>query len=193
MAQTTTPTNITYNSLELAYQYFNKELFASVLPPCLITLQRKGKRIRAYFSPYRFENNAGTKTDVIALNPMHFKARTGKETLSTLAHEMAHVWQQHYGKPSRHGYHNKEWPAKMKAIGLYPSNTGEPGGKEIGESMTHYVVHNGPFNKAVDSLLSRGFKIEWGDAITTIQTTAALPPDDDIQGGVKTKKQKLQD
>ncbi len=187
MPNIATPTHITYNSLELAYQHFNRELFASELPPCLITLQRKGKRIRAYFSAYKFENNSGTKTDEIALNPMHFRARSDKDTLSTLAHEMTHLWQQHFGKPSRHGYHNKEWAAKMKTIGLHPSNTGAPGGKETGESMTHYVVPHSQFHKAVEKLINRGFKIEWGDAKTAEQTGASLTNSDDDKSRKKTK------
>jgi hypothetical protein len=30
-------------------------------------------------------------------------------SLSTLVHEMAHLQQNHFGKSSRTGYHNKEW------------------------------------------------------------------------------------
>lgn len=57
----------------------------------------------------------------------------------------AHLWQHHFGKPSRAGYHNKEWAAKMLAIGLYPSDTGRPGGKETGQSCSHYIVESGPY------------------------------------------------
>jgi hypothetical protein len=32
----------------------------------------------------------------------------------------------------------------MKGIGLQPSTTGEPGGKETGQSVTHYVLPGGP-------------------------------------------------
>ena len=59
-------------------------------------------------------------TDEIALNPAHFASRPTAGTLSTLAHEMAHLWQHHFGTPSRTGYHNKEWAAKMREIGLIP-------------------------------------------------------------------------
>jgi hypothetical protein len=41
-------------------------------------------------------------------------------------HEMAHVWQHAHGKPSRNGYHNKEWAAKMDERGLIPSDTHPP-------------------------------------------------------------------
>lgn len=32
----------------------------------------------------------------------------------------------------------------MKEIGLQPSTTGEPGGKETGQSVTHYLIPGGP-------------------------------------------------
>ena len=31
---------------------------------------------------------------------------------------MCHQWQQHFGKPSRNGYHNKQWADKMESVGL---------------------------------------------------------------------------
>jgi hypothetical protein len=38
-----------------------------------------------------------------------------EDSLSTLFHEKAHLWQHHFGNPSRTGYHNKEWAACMAA------------------------------------------------------------------------------
>jgi predicted SprT family Zn-dependent metalloprotease len=58
--------------------------------------------------------------DEIALNPAYFAERTTKEILSTLVHEMVHVWQQHQGAPSRTGYHNAEWPRRWKNSGSSP-------------------------------------------------------------------------
>jgi predicted SprT family Zn-dependent metalloprotease len=75
----------------------------------------------------------------LALNPDHFICRTDAEICSTLGHEMTHVWQHQFGQPSARGYHNREWAAKMKTMGLQPSNTGAVGGKETGQQMTHYV------------------------------------------------------
>src|SRR5262245_14971271 len=36
------------------------------------------------------------------------------QILSTLVHEMVHGEQHHYGKPSRGGYHNKQWADWME-------------------------------------------------------------------------------
>jgi hypothetical protein len=80
--------------------------------------------------------------------------------LATLAHEMAHQWQHEFGHPPRSNYHNREWGTKMKEIGLYPSNTGESGGKETGQSMTHYVIDGGAFQEAFRAM-PEAFKIPW--------------------------------
>ncbi len=156
------PTEQAYNELRAAYEFFNQHLFGGELPPCLITLQRKN-RAYGYFSGNRWADRAGTITDEIALNPQHFATRSLEEVLSTLAHEMAHLWQHHFGDAGRRGYHNREWAAKMKMLGLMPSSTGEPDGKETGEKMSHYIVDGGPFAAVCSELLASGLVISWLD------------------------------
>ncbi len=147
------PTTQTYTSLSTAYDFFNRELFSDSLPPCLITMQRH-KGVFGYFSGERFANASNPKevTDEIALNPSHFTRKPG-EVLSTLAHEMVHLWQHHYGEPPRKGYHDKQWAAKMHEIGLIPTATGEKGAKETGQKMTHHIEENGRYALAVSKLL----------------------------------------
>ena len=49
---------------------------------------------RGYFASRRFKTRNGDAfIDEIALNPTYFAERTTKEILSTLAHEMVHVWE----------------------------------------------------------------------------------------------------
>jgi hypothetical protein len=81
--------------------------------------------------------------------------------LSTLAHEQVHLWQAHFGSPSRAGYHDKEWAAKMLEIGLHPSDTGQPGGKLTGQNMTHYIVDGGPFAQAAGRLIAKGWAVPY--------------------------------
>lgn len=157
-----TPTEQVYSELQEAYDVFNRELFDGQLPPCLITMQRKA-RTYGYFSGKRWKSQTGAMTDEIALNPTHFADRSAQEVLATLAHEMTHLWQHHFGKPSRTGYHNREWADKMVAIGLCPSDTGEPGGKRTGQRMSHYVIEGGSFAQASCRLLVQGFAISWRD------------------------------
>ena len=150
-----------YKEFQEAYDYFNVHLFAGELPQLLVTLQRK-PRMLGHFAPVRYEHRSNTDViHEIALNPDGFVGETDEEILSTLAHEMVHVWQQESGKPGRRGYHNKQWSARMKEIGLYPSRTGEPGGKEVGERMSHCVVKSGPYQLAYRRLEQGGFCLDW--------------------------------
>lgn len=168
------PTFETYNELQTAYDFFNTRLFDGGLPPCLITLQRE-KRTYGYFSSKRFVGSkSGQMVDEIAMNPSYFAIRSIEETLSTLVHEMVHLWQFHYGKPGRRGYHNKEWGAKMDSIGLCPSNTGAEGGKRTGEKMSHYIVSGGDFERACSELMTDEFNLSWFDRFPPERPTALV-------------------
>ena len=49
----TNPTEQAYGEFQYAYDHYNRELFNGILPPCLITLQRKANCM-GYFSFKRF-------------------------------------------------------------------------------------------------------------------------------------------
>jgi hypothetical protein len=158
-----TPTAQAYAELQQAYDFFNERLFEARLPACLLTFQRE-RRSYGYFSHEAFvDSTTGKTTDEIALNCAYFATVPLIEILQTLAHEMVHLWQFRFGKPSRKGYHNKEFAAKMKAIGLMPSSTGMPGGEEVGQHMADYVIPGGPFLAACKTLLETSFRITWMD------------------------------
>src|SRR6266581_4676149 len=132
-------TQTEYQGFQRAYDFFNRELFEGSLPQVLVTLQRHANT-KGYFSPERFSGRIDTAAvHELALNPDSFTGRTDEMILSTLVHEMCHVWQQTYGKAPRRGYHDRQWAEKMWEIGLQPSSTGEPGGKETGQSMSHAI------------------------------------------------------
>jgi predicted SprT family Zn-dependent metalloprotease len=153
----------TYSSLDAAYDHFNRELFGGLLPPCLITMQRH-KGAYGYFSRERFASlDTQEVTDEIALNPAHFASRTPTQTLSTLVHEMVHLWQHHGHHPSRNGYHNKEWATKMREVGLIPSSTGQPGGQETGQRVSHYIEDGGRFDQACTAYLATAPAILYHD------------------------------
>jgi len=153
-----------YGTFQAAYDHFNGALWRGKLPPCLITLQRKS-RARGYFLGDGFVARHGDgKTDEIALNPDAFAGRTDRQILSTLVHEMAHLWQHHLGTPSRRAYHNKEWAGEMERVGLMPTDTGAPGGQRVGQRVTHYIVDGGPFDVAASVFLADHVAVEWASA-----------------------------
>ena len=153
-----------YSELQQAYDFYNAALFNGELPDCLITFQR-GKNTMGYFSFRRFVATDGSKKmiDEIALNPEFFPVYPLIEVMQTLVHEQCHMWQFHFGNPSRITYHNEEWAAKMEGIGLMPSSTGAPGGSRTGQKMNDYPIAGGLFQRATLELFQGQFALTWFD------------------------------
>ena len=166
------PTQKTYNGFNRAYDFFNARLFDSELPECLISIQRK-KGAYGYFAYDRFGAQQGdARVDEIALNPSHLDSARPKKR-STLVHEMVHLWQFHFGKPLRSGYHNKEWAGKMEQVGLIPSSNGHKGGNRTGQNMTHYIQEGGAFAFHCAELVKDGFFVPYVELWTEEAKKAA--------------------
>ena len=155
----TSITPVEYSGLQMAYDHFNEVLFDGKLVDCFITYQRHAHSA-GYFAPDRFAGrDVAFGRHELALNPDGFIGRTDEQITSTLVHEMVHVWQQQYGKPSSRGYHNKQWAAQMKAVGLQPSSTGMVGGRETGQRMSHYIIAGGAFEQSYDRLAASNWRL----------------------------------
>jgi hypothetical protein len=144
------PTHEVYTALDSAYQFFNARLFEGELPGCLITLTRK-KGAHGYFWAGQAKKG-DLVADEIALNP-HTMSRDPKEVLSTLIHEMVHLRQQHFGKPSKDGYHNREWVRMMEEVGL--EAVSQDNDKGTGKKVTHRITPDGEADIALDDFLAR--------------------------------------
>ena len=160
------PTEQLYGPLVKAYNFFNLELFNNKLPEIIFTLQNKGSRIGGFYVPQHYRGRQSRQLmDEIVLNPLFFNLSI-EDILANLVHQMTLVWQQHLDKPSRPGYHNRAWAKKMREIGLHPSSTGAPGGKETGQTMHHYMIQGGDFQKSSQKLLNDGFRVQWAETLT---------------------------
>lgn len=153
-----------YTALQEAFDWLNRDLFNAELPQAIIVLHRK-KNAKGYFwaEMWRNQSNdseATEKVDEIALTPEYLD-RSDIEVLSTLAHEMVHLWQFHCGKPSRSGYHNRQWADKMIEIGLQPTTDGTPQGKETGQKCTHFIIGNDRFHRSMETFLAERKVINW--------------------------------
>ena len=171
-----------------AFRYFNQHLFGNTLPEVVITTARHGKNTLGFFASESYkarefdpeeEKSLPPEYTVheISIMPDMMDDRSDKEILSTLVHEMCHLWQQEYGTPSRGGYHNREWGNKMKELGLQPTKFGKldsrnvqywnkrkgelpPGdGPETGQQMSHFIMIGFKFDVTADALLETGFKL----------------------------------
>ena len=154
-----TPTATQFAAFQALYDYFNAALFGGALRPVLLNFSRHANSY-GFFAPDRWDDGAALVTHEISLNPSHLKERDARAVVSTLVHEMAHCLQQEYGKPSRRGYHNEEWAAKMDAIGLVPSSTAAAGGARTGYRVSHYVDEGGAFARAF-AAMPEGILLPW--------------------------------
>lgn len=157
------PNQDIYTALQGAADHFNERLFEGKLPPVVITLQR-GRNTFGYFSPDQWAHAGGRLVSEIAINPAYFAKQSLLQVLQTIAHELCHLWQHTYGKPTRPGYHNREWADQMEKIGLVPSSSGAPGGERVGQKMSDYPAIDGHFLSAAAALVDRqGFTLNWVD------------------------------
>lgn len=141
-------TTFQFKSLDDIFTYYNQELFNAELPQCIINMSRL-TGAAGFYSPDRWKesNKNENVVDEISINPDHMN-RPDLAWHSTLVHEMCHLWQFKFGKPSRSNYHNKQFSVKMEEVGLITSQTGYEGGARTGQGMTHYVQEGGAFQIA---------------------------------------------
>ncbi|WP_230844308.1 SprT-like domain-containing protein [Gloeobacter morelensis] len=139
------PTTEQWSAYQAAFNYFNKELFGNGLPHCILNFSRHNRSF-GFFAPERWEKRTD-RVHEISLNPDTLD-RPLADVMATLCHEMCHLWRHLEGKPPSCGYHDKRWASKMVQIGLLPTSTGEPGGKQTGKKVHHLVQENGPFERA---------------------------------------------
>lgn len=161
-AKVINPTEELYAQLMRAAEHFNATLFAGQLPSVVFTLQRE-KTASGYFCPARWLHHGGAKVSEIAINPRYIATRPLLRLFQTIVHEQCHLWQHEFGTSSRSGYHNEEWAGKMQEVGLVPSETGQPGGKQIGQKMSDYPAEGGQFIQACVDLMETGFRFSWID------------------------------
>lgn len=181
------PSKELYESLDIAFDFFNKHLFDGELPDVMFTVQRK-KGVLGYFAPDRWGNQGGQECHEIAMNPSYVANSRLIEVMQTLVHEMTHCWQFCYGTPGRDYYHNKEWAMKMIKVGLMPSSTGEPGGDITGQNMGDYIIEGGLFLEVFKQLESqKQFQLAWVDRYALPRlyepTIAPLEPDQNEDSG----------
>lgn len=168
------PTFEAYDELYRAFQFYNEQLFEGQLPPCLITLSRQHDSY-GYFSANQFvnmtEDGKGQTCHEITLNPIYFAVRSIPENLMVMVREMVSMWQLLNGKPPRKRYRNIEWGDKCESLGLMPSDTGQPGGKRVGDGVLTYIIDGGPFDVISTQLIDGEFRLSWADRFPP-----ALPP-----------------
>lgn len=156
-----------YKDLYAAFDFYNTKLFTGSLPKTVISIRAKANSV-SYFAPDRFISIRDKKKAAheIAFNPALLN-RPIQVIFSTLVHEMVHLWQEKFGKPSKNKYHNKEWADKMESIGLMPA-AADGSGKRTGSKMSHEIISAGLFaRKTFNYIKSREFNFFYEVPIKT--------------------------
>jgi predicted SprT family Zn-dependent metalloprotease len=148
-----------YKALQSAFDFFNKALFKDALPPVMLTLQ--DQKSAGFFSPDRFNSRDDEIASEISLNPQLMLRRSMDDVLGTLVHEMVHLWQHVMGKPSRSGYHNREWADKMIEVGLLPYCVTDIL-KQTGQKCSHTIDPLGAFSLSCTKFLAKNPGMHWG-------------------------------
>jgi hypothetical protein len=142
------PTQAQFAAYQQLFDYFNRTLFDSSLPDCMLSFSRRRRSSHTLFTAGQWREEAGSATPEISLNLKQMSEGEPLEIMATLVREMVHLWQEQYGQPSWNGYYNREWAAKMVEVGLIPSATGETGGQQTGQGIKHYIEVAGRFAQA---------------------------------------------
>lgn len=152
-----------FKAFQGLFDFLNKRFFDDKLPRVILNFSRESVSCFGFIThEKRWQSLEGNKVNLyeISLNPRNILNTQPIFFISTLLHEMVHLWQLEYGHPSRSGYHNQEWAAKMESVGLTPSTTAKPGGKRTGQSCSHYMTPGGVFEQVLKALPKELF-IPW--------------------------------
>ena len=144
-------------ALQCCYDYLNEELFGNKLPCVMLVLSRNANLLGGYYTPKRWFDEEGNAIPEIAVNANCLKQSGFVRSMMILLHEMLHHWQYTYGKPSRAGYHNKEYAVQSKKLGLQPFG---PQGEEIGQAIDVKLISGGAAEKAIAEMPEE-FTLPW--------------------------------
>jgi hypothetical protein len=143
------PTQAQFAAYQQIFDYFNRTLFDNSLPDCMLSFSRRRSSSNTLFTSEQWREETGSTRAEISLNMKQLcENEPIEKVVATLVREMVHLWQERCGKPSGKWYFNREWAEKMKEIGLIPSATGLPGGKQTGQGVRHFIEKNGRFEQA---------------------------------------------
>lgn len=96
------------------FDVFNAEFFDGKLPNCFLQFDKTRVNNLGHYRPGR--NVVGARHE-INLNARYVGGPL-QDVLATLLHEMAHEYQELFGKPGRGAFHNKEFVALCAGLGI---------------------------------------------------------------------------
>ena len=164
------------NTWQIAFDFFNQELFENALPKDWIVTEGKTSLLmtKPGYSAYdRFVDKEGVLTKSFPIDSRYFDGSHNLlSVLENVAHNMCHLWRLFFGSGNllkrqcniklngkdmklinRRNCHDEEWGERMEGINL-PAYYHE-------NAMKHRVEEGGNFEEACKRLLEDKYKIPW--------------------------------
>lgn len=94
-----------------------------------------------------YDRSTAEKIQYMGINP-YYLDRTVGEVLSTICHELCHIYENAFIHIARGGYHDKQWEKLMTDCGLQP--------KYLNKSKTavsHTIIEGGEFDEFVSKFI----------------------------------------
>lgn len=127
---------------------------------------------------YRPANGLGIDDEVV-IN-VRWLHRSAADVMRTLLHEMLHQWQHHYGQPSTGAYHNDEFQAKARELGIPCNAKGHNLGTVAGSPLhrllgAHGIQADTCIKEAGGALAGPGSKLKkWSCGCTNVRCAVEL-------------------
>lgn len=157
-----------YSKIQTVIEEIDKAFFSGAkkekIPQLVFAINNKCRTcVVAYVQPDAlYDKKTDTKLQYMGINPDYLDRSIG-EILSTVCHELCHVYEHAYIHIPRGGYHDKQWAELMTDCGLEPiyNNSSKT-------SVHHKIIPGGVFEKFVE-----GFAEKYGEDYFNIVSYSA--------------------
>lgn len=136
-----------YTKFQTIIDMIEQEFFLSkgkkAFPKIVLALNNRcSSCVVAFVAPdYLFDKKDEEKVQYLAINPKYMQ-RDISDIVSTLCHELCHVYEVAYIHIPRGGYHTKAWCDLMRECGLEPVFN-----NKSKTSVTHKIIEGGAFEE----------------------------------------------
>lgn len=144
-----------YSKIQTVIDLIDKRFFSGAkrekIPQVVFAINNKCRScVVAYVqADALYDKKTDTKLQYMGINPDYLDRPIG-EIVSTICHELCHVYEHAYIHIPRGGYHDKQWAELMRDCGLEP--------KYLNSSKTavsHTIIKDGEFDKFVSEFVEK--------------------------------------
>lgn len=138
-----------YAKIQLVIDELDKRFFSGAkkekIPQLVFAINNKCRScVVAYVqADALYDKKTDTKLQYMGINPDYLDRSIG-EIVSTVCHELCHVYEHAYIHIPRGGYHDKQWAELMRDCGLEPKYL-----NSSKTAVTHTIIKDGAFEKFI--------------------------------------------